>query len=116
LVPWKFLLTSSGPPAQFFFGNVLEMMDDPLETFAKYSQIYGSNGIFRYFYFTQPVVVVVHPELVKQVLSSSSKNFWKDQDPIILDVIGKGLLLSNGDLWKKQRKLMASERDESYEF
>jgi hypothetical protein len=72
-----------------------------------------------YWYFSQPIVVIVQPELVKQILSTKAKSFWKDRDEVIIgihfmvtlynllkDVIGNGLLLNNGDFWSKQRRLM----------
>lgn len=72
-----------------------------------------------YWYFSQPIVVIAQPELVKQILSTKAKSFWKDRDEVIIgidcivtlynslkDVIGNGLLLNNGDLWSKQRRLM----------
>src|SRR5690606_2145736 len=77
---------------------------DPLETFQRYRATYG--GIFQYYYFTDPVVVVSDPKLVHHVLHDNPQNYPKDRDPVIIDVIGNGLLLQNGDFWKRQRKLM----------
>jgi hypothetical protein len=62
--------------------------------------------MFIYWYFNEPVVVVVAPHLVKEVLSTKVKYFEKDHDEIIAAVVGHGLLLSNGDFWKKQKRLM----------
>eukprot|EP01118_Nematostelium_gracile_P012224 TRINITY_DN4433_c0_g4_i1.p1 TRINITY_DN4433_c0_g4~~TRINITY_DN4433_c0_g4_i1.p1 ORF type:complete len:133 (-),score=25.77 TRINITY_DN4433_c0_g4_i1:22-378(-) len=74
-----------GPKPRFFFGNILEMMEDPLVTFVKYSTQYG--GIFKYWYFGSPVVVVSDPEYVGIVLSSKARNFSKERDQAVLDVI-----------------------------
>jgi hypothetical protein len=70
------------------------MIGDPLETFLAYRRNYGS--IFKYFYYSEPVVVVSDPALVKAVLCTQSSAFDKERDPVIIDVIGNGLLLTNG--------------------
>ena len=54
--------------------------------------------------------------MVKVILSTKAKIFWKDQDPIILDVIGKGILLSNSEFWKKHRDLMVTNSFKSTEY
>ena len=87
-------LNIDGPPPVPLLGNVQEMMADPLEKFQEYRKRYG--GIFKYYYFASPVVVVSDPKLVQCVLHTHSKKYYKEQDPIIMDVIGNGLLLSNG--------------------
>jgi cytochrome P450 len=76
------------------------------ETFHEYSKRYPDG--FLYWFFNQPVLVVSDPESVKYVLSTNVKNYEKYQEEIILNVIGNGLLLANGDLWKRQRKLMVT--------
>ncbi|KAL6073850.1 Protein LUTEIN DEFICIENT 5, chloroplastic [Balamuthia mandrillaris] len=94
-----------GPPPKAFFGNVTELMHDPLQVLSRYRAEYG--GIFKYYYFTDPVVAISDPEHVKQILSTKSDNYPKDRDPVIIDVIGNGLLLTNGHFWRRQRKIMS---------
>lgn len=53
-----------------------------------------------------PVVVIAHPVFVKTVLNTNSSHFDKERDPVIIAVIGHGLLLANGEAWKRQRKIM----------
>lgn len=53
-----------------------------------------------------PVVVISDPAFVKTVLNTNSSHFDKDRDPVITAVIGHGLLLANGEPWKRQRKIM----------
>jgi hypothetical protein len=51
LSPKRTLLENiPGPPPKPVFGNVLEMMGDPLVAFAQYRKEYGP--IFKYYYFT----------------------------------------------------------------
>jgi len=97
---------------RWIFGNVLEMMGDPLETFLKYRQTYG--GVFKYWYYSDPVVVVSDPALVKAVLNTQSDAFDKERDPVIIDVIGNGLLLTNGSFWRRQRKIMSPTFGSTY--
>jgi len=93
------------PPSIPIFGNVLEIAHNPLDSFQKYSSQFP-EGIFQYLYFFQPVIVVTKPDYVKYVLNRSDI-YQKEQEQIILDVIGKGLLLSNGELWRRQHSLMS---------
>lgn len=105
LSPKRSLLVNiPGPPPLPVVGNVLEMMGDPLVAFAQYRKTYGP--IFKYYYFTDPVVVISDPAFVKTVLNTNSSHFDKDRDPVITAVIGHGLLLANGEPWKRQRKIM----------
>lgn len=53
-----------------------------------------------------PVVVIADPAFVKTVLNTNSSHYDKERDPVITAVIGHGLLLANGEPWKRQRKIM----------
>lgn len=53
-----------------------------------------------------PLVLVSHPDLIDEVLVKKSKDFVKDR--FLRDfkgVVGEGLLTSEGDFWKRQRRL-----------
>ena len=50
--------------------------------------------------------MISDPVFVKTVLNTNSSHFDKDRDPVITAVIGHGLLLANGEPWKRQRKIM----------
>jgi hypothetical protein len=45
-----------GPPPRPLFGNVLEMMGDPLVAFAEYRKKYGP--IFKYYYFAGTLLTI----------------------------------------------------------
>jgi cytochrome P450 len=54
-----------------------------------------------------PTVVVGHPELVEEVLVTRNHDYRKSQSTRRLgSLLGKGLLLSEGDFWLRQRRLM----------
>ncbi len=80
----------AGNPA-YFFDRIARDFGD----FVHY------RGLFSFY-------LVNHPELVKQVLQETHKNF--DKQTIIYDrfrvAFGNGLVVSEGEHWKRQRKLM----------
>lgn len=80
----------AGNPAYFF-----ERITRDFGDFVHY------RGLFSFY-------LVNHPELVKQVLQETHKNF--DKQTIIYNrfrvAFGNGLVVSEGDHWKRQRKLM----------
>jgi cytochrome P450 len=52
------------------------------------------------------ILSVVHPDAVRHVLLDNSRNYEKGQDYARLEVVlGKGLLTSNGAVWKRHRRL-----------
>jgi len=52
------------------------------------------------------IYLVSHPELIEQVLVTKAKIFQKDLGTKSLSmVLGQGLLTSEGDFWKRQRRL-----------
>jgi cytochrome P450 len=54
-------------------------------------------------------IFAIHPEAVRHVNISNRKNYdkLKSYDPVRRYLIGKGLLASTGELWRRQRKLMS---------
>jgi cytochrome P450 len=55
-----------------------------------------------------PAVAIDDPELVEEVLLERHGSFRKDQLTRELEaILGRGLLVSEGELWRRQRKLIA---------
>ncbi len=78
---------------------------DQIEAFrelARYGSIVGCHLL------GMPTVTVHEPELIEEVLLGQHQSFRKDQlTRELTSVIGRGLLVSEGDLWRRQRKLIA---------
>lgn len=55
------------------------------------------------------LVVVIHPDHVRHVTLTNAPNYDKleSYDPVRKYVIGDGIVTSTGELWKRQRRLMA---------
>jgi len=85
------------------FGNLLHFMHDPAE-FCRRSVAAGDMVRLR-----MPVhspVVLHSPELIDQVLVAKNRSFIKDRlTRGLAAVIGNGLLVSEGDFWRRQRRL-----------
>jgi cytochrome P450 len=52
------------------------------------------------------VVLISHPQFVEEVLVTRSHDFRKDLAPRLRSALGNGLLVSEGDYWLRQRRLM----------
>ncbi len=49
---------------------------------------------------------VTHPDYIKHVLVTNNKNYWKDPGTKRLGLtLGNGLLVSEGDFWRRQRRI-----------
>ncbi len=92
------------PPGVFFFGSVFEGWRDPLGLFLRGRAQYGDAvqyrfGWYRYFLFNDPAAI-------KHVLTDNARNYTKSRNYQGLKVIfGNGLLTSEGEFWKRQRRL-----------
>ncbi|MGH8139052.1 MAG: cytochrome P450 [Steroidobacteraceae bacterium] len=88
---------------QFDVGSTDDSLERMTELFARLGDIYRvfSPGRKAYTY------VIHHPEDVKRVLVSNHRNYIKgvglDRVKILL---GKGIMTSEGELWKRQRYMM----------
>lgn len=93
-----------GPKGHWLFGNVAEFRKDRLGFLERCAREYGDCvgirlGPFR-------VMVVNHPDLVEDVLVTQNRRFIKHFAlRMAKPTLGNGLLTSEGDFWRKQRKL-----------
>jgi len=88
---------------QFDIGSTDDSLERMIELFARLGDIYRvfvpARGSYTY--------VIHHPDDVKRVLLSNHRNYTKgvglDRVRILL---GKGIMTSEGELWKRQRYMM----------
>ena len=88
---------------QFDIGSTDDSLERMIELFARHGDTYRVFVPARKSY----TYVIHHPDDVKRVLVGNHKNYTKgvglDRVKILL---GKGLMTSEGDLWKSQRYMM----------
>lgn len=111
--------TVSGPKGLPGLGMMLEVNRDPLAFLVANSQRYGE--IIPFHIMGQKVVQVNHPDLVRRVLMENHKNYIKSSAYIRFEsVLGKGLLTSNGEKWRRDRQriqpMFKREQIEGYYF
>jgi cytochrome P450 len=93
-----------GPKPHFLIGNMPLASRDPLSLFTAWAREYGD--IFYYRAGWIPVYFVNRPDLVEFVLVRNHSNLLKDR--VIQNsrwFFGDGLLTSEGEEWKRQRRL-----------
>jgi cytochrome P450 len=67
---------------------------------------YGDVVSMRFLYLT--AYFLYHPDDIEYVVSTNAKNFIKSRNqrsPLFQRLVGNGLLTSEGDVWKRQRRL-----------
>ncbi|HKZ78709.1 MAG TPA: cytochrome P450 [Pyrinomonadaceae bacterium] len=94
-----------GPKGGLFLGVMPEFNRDTL-SFITRCRSYGDVVRMRFFYIT--VYFLYHPEHIEFVLSTNAKNFIKSRSlrsNFFQRLVGNGLLTSEGDFWRRQRRL-----------
>src|SRR5688500_7146316 len=93
-----------GPKGHWLYGNMRDIFADPLKFSANVAL--NNPGLAYFKAMGRNVYVVSEPEFVKQILISDSDSFRKGRNYKRLSLIaGQGLITSEGELWKKQRRL-----------
>jgi cytochrome P450 len=93
-----------GPKGLPLIGNLWQVVRDPLNFPTRIARRYGdvaraSVGKLVFYMF-------IHPEHIEYILRGNHKNFSKDKGTRLLSVfLGQGLLTSEGNLWRRQRRL-----------
>jgi cytochrome P450 len=73
-------------------------------------ELWRQHGdVFQINIFNRRMIVAMHPESVRHVSVSNRQNYEKREsyDGVRKYILGYGLLTSNGELWRRQRKLMS---------
>lgn len=105
-------------------GSAFDFVRDSLQFFERTVPKYG--GVFQiksiFFPFISDfdyMLIVSDPDMVKHIMQDNNKNYVKSHGYNVLKVLlGEGLLTSEGDFWRKQRRLMqpAFHRDRLASF
>jgi len=96
--------TPPGPRGHIFIGNLPEFRRDPLQFLMNLSRQYGDVARFRVGPWSY--CLISHPDHVKHVLQDHNHNYCKGRIARILDSItGQSVLVSEGDVWRRQRRL-----------
>ncbi|GLJ51768.1 hypothetical protein SUGI_1100050 [Cryptomeria japonica] len=112
-----------GPPYRLFYGNsadISTMMDEQrgkpmplshdilprvLPHYHQWTKTYGQDFIF--WFGPHARLVVPHPELIKEILSTKSGNYPRfADDPLSKQLVGQGLTGLTGEKWTRHRKII----------
>src|SRR5215472_122479 len=94
-----------GPRGLPLLGSLPEYVRDTLGFMTRLARQYGDAARFRLG--RMPYYLFNHPDQIEQVLRSRSEHFIKDRPlQVTTSVLGRGLLTSEGDLWRRQRRLI----------
>ena len=94
-----------GPKGYPLFGNVFEPRGDSIGYLTRCAREFGDIVFFRFL--GVPACFVNRPDYIESVLVTQNNNFVKSKDyRAMRRVLGNGLLLSEGEFWRRQRKLI----------
>src|SRR5260221_2450307 len=93
-----------GPRGLPLLGSTHEMARDPLRFLMRLSREYGD--IVRFRLPGQLIYVLNHPDAIEEAVRAEHEHLMKDGfSRELSQVLGKGLLTSEGAFWKRQRRL-----------
>lgn len=96
-----------GPKVNWLFGTVSRFQKNPLGYLEQLVQELGPAVRFRFFAQFHGYIFV-HPDHNRHVLQDNNKNYTKMPHPtfvILRPLAGNGLLTSDGEFWRRQRRL-----------
>lgn len=95
-----------GRRGHLLWGSMFEFQRDPLRFIREVTNNYGD--VVRYRMGHMIWYQANHPDGVRRVLQENNRNYGKGTLTlgILKPVLGEGLLTSEGDLWRRQRRLM----------
>lgn len=91
-------------PGHWLLGNLREMNADVLGMIDKFRPQLGD--IFYVDVAVLKILIITKPDYIKYILQENNKNYIKSFGYEIIKLfLGNGLLTSEGDFWRKQRRL-----------
>ena len=97
--------TRPGPKGGYFTGSVTDFRRDQLGFYETCARQYGDvvqtkMGPYR-------ILMIYHPDAIEELLVTRARDFIKSPGVQLLrPLLGDGLLLSEGDTWLRQRRLV----------
>ncbi|HEV7473898.1 MAG TPA: cytochrome P450 [Pyrinomonadaceae bacterium] len=94
-----------GPKGNLILGVMSEFSRDTFG-FIERCRAYGDVVSMRFLYLT--AYFIYSPDDIEYVISTNAKNFIKSRNqrsPLFRRLVGNGLLNSEGEIWKRQRRL-----------
>jgi cytochrome P450 len=94
-----------GPKGQLLLGSLRDFQRDQLGFYSSCARDYGDVVATRF----GPLraLLVYHPDAIEEVLVTRSRDFVKSPGVRVLrPLLGEGLLLSEGSVWLRQRRLV----------
>lgn len=88
----------------FPFGCAKEMRADPLGLLLRARATFGD--LVKMHLGPYPIYMLFRPEHVEHVLQKNPSNYLKDGYEHLEPMVGHGLLSSEGELWRRQRRLI----------
>ncbi len=87
-------------------GSLRELVRDPLAFYTTMTSRYGDIVCYRPA--PDPGVILNHPDYIRHVLVDNNRNYTKEtySNQVFNKVVGEGLLTSEGETWRKQRRMM----------
>ena len=94
-----------GPKGGFYFGSGVHFRRDQLGFYEACARDYGDLAATRMGPFR--ILLIYHPDAIEELLVARSRDFVKSPGVQLLrPLLGDGLLLSEGDTWLRQRRLV----------
>jgi cytochrome P450 len=83
------------------------MARNPVQVLTKYTELHGDTFRF-YFGGVKEAIVTTNPVVIQHVLKTNSENYYKSeiQKKRMGHFLGKGLLTTEGEPWRTQRRLI----------
>lgn len=111
--PLRSLRDMPGPTGNPIVGMALEFRRGVLPTLLRGFREFGDLVAYRFGPALGPMrqfgVAAHHPDLVQQVLTESERTYGKDTlgFQTLSDLLGRGLLTTEGERWRRQRRTLA---------
>jgi len=94
-----------GPRGTLVLGSLRALVRDPLQLFLDAAIAHG--GVVRLRFAHLHVYLVSEPAYIRQVLTDNMRNYVKGVSyDSLRHALGDGLLVAEGELWKRQRRRM----------